>query len=53
MGGGDVGLGKMYIAADHFRAGVAQQVLEREYVATVTQVLSGKGVAEPVRIGTA
>ena len=46
----EVGLGDVGVAADHFEAGVADEVLEDVDVAAVAQEFDGEGVAEAVGV---
>lgn len=50
MGVGGVGLGEVEIAADHFQAGVAEELLEGVDVSAVSEVVDGEGVPEAVRV---
>lgn len=53
MGGGGIGFGEGEVFADHFEGGVAEEALEGEDVATVAEVLDGKGMAEAVGVDVA
>lgn len=44
-----VGLRQRHVAADHIERGVAEDLLEAEYVAAVDEVAPGERVAERVR----
>ena len=43
-------LDDVHVAPDHLEGRVAEQLLEREWVAAAAQVGDGKGVAEAVRM---
>ena len=41
---------KRHLATHHFQCGMSQDLLQREHIATVNQVIGGKGVPAEMRV---
>jgi hypothetical protein len=48
---GNVNLRKPGVMTHHLQAVVAKQILQREHVSTVAEIIDGKGMAELMRVG--